>query len=176
MTIEQTVFGPGFNAVTNTVPASCYFGSVQARPQTALPFHGTRPLPRTRRNACAPACIFFCNVGVWQKRPAKGLSAPVCLQSIVVRNQRSHSGILPKQWLAWVLQVDGEYDAAAATITCLAPAQSVPLAAQLRVSLDGQMFSADSIVARYGGYAGASLTLCVRGCRHAVMASSPGLC
>lgn len=50
--------------------------------------------------------------------------------------------------------MDAEYDQVASTVTCFAPNASAPAAVQLRVSLDGQLFSTDSALVRYGGFAG----------------------
>lgn len=55
-------------------------------------------------------------------------------------------------------QVDAEFDPLASTVTCFAPKRKSPAAVQLRVSLNGQLFSSDSVLFRYGGFAGDAVT------------------
>lgn len=50
--------------------------------------------------------------------------------------------------------MDGEFDPVASTVTCFAPNRTAAAAVQLRISLDGQLFSSESVLFRYGGYAG----------------------
>ena len=47
-------------------------------------------------------------------------------------------------------RVDGEFDAMKSQLTCVAPSRDSPDSVEVRVSLDGQLYTKDAVLVRYG--------------------------